>query len=85
MRKRNIIIAIILVPVAFVIIGQSQIANKQLANMRDDNLRHVLMVCNQAHVEIDGDSEAECGRLQEATNTEYLCDYTGVDCWLEVK
>lgn len=42
-------------------------------------------VCNTSHFSIDGRLEEECGRLQDKTGTEYLCDQDGRYCWLEVK
>jgi hypothetical protein len=50
-----------------------------------NKLEYASYICNAAHNAIDGASENECGRMQDETGTEYLCNYNGQNCWLEVK
>lgn len=45
----------------------------------------VKAVCDYAHNQTNGETEEACGRAQDASNTEYLCDKNGNNCWVEVK
>lgn len=40
-------------------------------------------VCNTSHMIIDGEWERACGLVQDASDTEFLCDDT--KCWAEAK
>lgn len=45
--------------------------------------------CNASRQVIDGDREQHCGDMQDATNSEFLCDQRNFSptthCWVEVK
>ncbi len=53
-----------------------------------DNTRgliNVKAICDKAHDEISRQSEIDCGRAQDLTNTNYKCNGYGVNatCWVE--
>lgn len=47
----------------------------------------VKRVCDSAHNETNGYSEAQCAYAQDVTGTEYICPNTGLgaNCWVELK
>lgn len=60
--------------------------NQQIGKELQIKRQHeTYQVCLLAHNEINGASEQACADAQEATNTEFVCDYNGQHCWLEVK
>lgn len=72
------------------------LAVSQYIGVNDDlyksKLTYASYICDKAHNESAvpmgdpfGDDEAECGKLQQQTNTEYLCNKAGTGCWLELK
>lgn len=72
------LVAVLLVAFGFIMIQvgkQQQIAQQHTA----------YSVCLTAHTQVSGASEQACGRAQDATHTEFLCDKTNAYCWLEVK
>lgn len=50
-----------------------------------NELQDVERICAQSHVSDNGYLEEQCGKGQDETHTEFLCDSTGTYCWLEVK
>lgn len=56
--------------------------NAALHQMRD-----VQKVCDQSHAVMNGYLEEKCGKAQDNTHTEYVCDgpYENSRCWVEVK
>jgi hypothetical protein len=47
----------------------------------------VYKVCNESRQVINHDLEQKCGKLQDATHTEFLCDglEASSHCWVEQK
>lgn len=79
---KNTIYIIITAVLAVVVVNQFLDANKDLAQSKAE---YAYTICNQAHNEVSGSSEEACGRAQDQTNTEFLCDHTGNNCWIESK
>lgn len=49
----------------------------------------VYNVCNDARLEVSGDSEEACGQVQDKYNIEFLCEsnnwLASTHCWTEAK
>lgn len=72
------IIAVLLIVFGWIMLQAGK--QSQLAAMHQ-----AYSTCWTAHNEISGQSEQTCGRVQDATHTEFLCNQTNTACWLEVK
>lgn len=85
--------AFLVILVAFCVVGlaHNQVhatgvdTHRTIYNVTDaKNMQTVQYYCDRAHKN-DGISEADCGKLQDLTGTEYLCASTAANayCWVE--
>lgn len=56
---------------------------------RRTTMTYVYNICNAARQEDNGRSEADCGEVQDRTDTEFMCEQDNNDpathCWVEDK
>lgn len=86
-RERAMLPLVLLTIVLGVVVG-TQYRNAQ-TELGIAKREYVYQICNNARQEDNGASELECGRAQERTSTEFLCEqrnqYPDNVCWVEEK
>lgn len=75
----KLIALIVLMITAPTVIGDFINANKE------HDIAQVKATCDYSRTVVSGYYEELCGRLQDQTNTEYICNATVTDCWVESK
>lgn len=73
------IIIILLLALTTYVFSEYQAAERDLYQ---NKIEYTKFICDQAHAEIAGASEEDCGRMQDETNTKYTCNAT--KCYLKM-
>ena len=84
--KKQLPLLIIITLVGVAVVSDYRGARAELSTAKRE---YVYQICNSARQEVNGQSEQECGRAQDRTGTEFLCEQRNADpsnhCWVEEK
>lgn len=84
-RERVILPLVLITLVLGVVIGFQY--RDSVVELRLAKHEYVYHICNDARLEVSGESEEACGQAQDRTGTEFFCHANNQDpsttCWVE--